>query len=296
MSDKKTDPTKTFKLKPVPFGIRQLTEEAMKGVEKQVSEEKQPVKEYFKRNKNHATVIVNRTTKQLIHTIPIQHKDKMFISQLHLLPILYFNVSSDLMNMAESIVKYTEVRNQDCDTEAIIISEENYNAYVSYKISSIIMLHTAIDATLNYVFPKEKKYFSKKAKKEIGKEEFEDLPFMDKVKECFREVFDYNICDEKNYNIINEINIHRTNVIHINTTLDRLHIEKFCDELGAALNIDFKKYMQSIVELFKKFRPDLFVIESLAIDHIPILPGTNALQSIYYPIVNNLKKQNDRIE
>jgi hypothetical protein len=278
----------TYRIKPVVFGKFNISDTALNGMEKQVACESQPITNYFEKNKNHSSIIVNPAEKILLHTIPIHYQGKMFIGTMHLLPILYFNLCSDLLNMSEIIIGYIN-NNKENNTEGILISEENYNAFISYKISSIIMLHTAIDATLNYIFPNDKTYFSKKANKVIGKLEFEDLPFMDKVKECFRVVFDYNICDEKNYNIINEINNHRINFVHINTTPDGLSIAKFFGELGAALNIDFKEYLVNIIDLFKKFRPDLFIIESTTINHGQILQGENGINTIYYPIVNNIK-------
>jgi len=286
---KKNDYSRTLKLRPIAYGQFKMTEEAIQNTKQQLSDRKLLVKDYFKRNKNHAAVLINPTEKTLIHTIPIEHKGKMFISNLHLLPILYFNLCSDLINMSENIIGYIHLNNKDNNADGIIISPSNYNSFLSYKICSIIMLHTAIDATINYVFPNDKKYFSKKVGKEIDKAGFEDLPFMDKIKECFREVFDYNICDEKSYNIINEINRHRVNLIHLNTTPDKLTIDKFFGELGGSLNINVSSYLETIINLFKKFRPDLFIIENSAINHSQVLQGENGQDTIYYPIINNIK-------
>lgn len=246
------------------------------------------VTDYYKKfKKTHATLFLSDEGKEIVFSIPFLYEGKLFWGEMHLLPLMYFNHSIDFFNISENILHTFYGRNSKDPNELIQLNPEYYNPIVSYRISSLIFLHTAIDATLNYIIPEDFKYFSEKEGAEIGKEEIEDLRFMTKVKEVFRALFNFNICDDKVYTVITEINKHRRNLIHLNTVKDKKSTEKFFNEMDEAMSFDIQSAIISVINLFKRFKPELFETFEFT-NHTFSHPNNKGVISIYHPIINNM--------
>jgi hypothetical protein len=158
---------------------------------------------------------------------------------------------------------------------------------ISYKVSAIIMLDTAIDSSINYLIPDEFQYYSPSKKRELTKLDIENLPFKDKLKEVFHFLFKIDITKEYTqlYNSIIVNHKFRKHFIHLSNMKNRQKVEIFYEELGKSINIELEETISQTIELLNKVKPNTFITKPF-FNHLINVYKDKQLQTICHPVVN----------
>jgi hypothetical protein len=133
--------------------------------------------------------------------------------------------------------------------------------FIQNKFSSIILLHTALEAFINSVIPdsitysKEVKENNAKLTKELTKEQIERLGFSEKYKDVIKKVsrIDFFQTNQKAYDIILEFTNLRNDIVHLKTISEgnKNHYFKVYNE---AIHCDLNKYFESVKEYMNCFK------------------------------------------
>jgi hypothetical protein len=182
---------------------------------------------------NHLIVVAEFTTgeRTVFNARPIKHKDKTYITAFPNPVHLYLSLALEHFNLSEKIkeTKFSKCGKKHGEDLYLLDIDVNgthdcYNDYIKYRISSIIMLVSSIEAFLNHVIPDDFKYKTIRNNKiqEFNKSDIESpkVSFREKLTEIiplFLNNAQFWLNDHDVRNTILSLYDHRKNLIHLKT-------------------------------------------------------------------------------
>jgi len=143
-----------------PFGVFKVTDQVIDTVEKNTHPETDPkktIKDVIKNIKQSGSghfLAVVPDKKELFTFIPINENDQFFVSQFPDPIQLYFSLAFANYQFAKK-TRYNITFQKGQDRALNFVSEYLYNWHLQYKISTIIFLHSTVEAFINYLMPEE---------------------------------------------------------------------------------------------------------------------------------------------
>lgn len=266
-----------------PFGLFKLADSAIQSMETQVDHEttpKESVKKLAKKikaGKSASFFGINPGTKELFSFVPIIEDNQFFVS-LFPEPIqLYFSLAYS--NYEFSIQTRNNIvfqKSQRKRTPFNFVNEYLYNWHLQYKISTIIFLHSTIEAFVNYMMPDEFIYKQEitgkktdkfhKTTKEYNKEQTERyISFKEKISSVTHQITQINISKDhkKIYDNILNLSEVRNDLIHLRSTAQDKNQKYFEKVFEKLINIDLFPFVESVKNFVNLIKPDFIVIETI---------------------------------
>lgn len=169
---------------------------------------------------------------------------------------IYFASAQNYFLLAEKI-------KNEFSSEYNNVPNTLFYPFIQNKFSSIILLHTALEAFINSVIPdditylKERKENNIKISKHLTKEEIERLGFNEKYSVVIKKVLqiDFLKINQKHYNYILEFTNLRNDIVHLKTISEgnRNYYFKVYNE---AIHCDLNIYFESIKEYMNCIKPN----------------------------------------
>lgn len=271
------------RIKITPFGLFKLTDSALKDVEDNIDRELSPeesikkLTKEIKAGKSSQFVGIIPNKKELFSFIPIIENNQFFASFFPDPIQLYYSLAySNYQFSIETRENIVLQKNQKRGVPLNIVNEYLYNWYLQNKISTIIFLHSTIEAFVNYIMPddfifrhemigKKSDKFHKTIK-EYNKEQTERyIQFKDKISLVIPQIT--NIDFQKQYKNIydNIINISklRNDIIHLRTTSQEKNKKYFETVFEKLINIDLYPYVNSVKDFLNIVKPEFIIEEEI---------------------------------
>jgi hypothetical protein len=272
---------KRIKIKP--FGLFKLADSALESIEGNVDNDTPPeesikklIKE-IKAGKSSQFIGILPNKKELFSFIPIIEDGQFFTSffpdPIQLFYSLAYSNYQFSIETKESIVFQ---KNQKRGAPLNFVNEYLYNWHLQYKISTIIFLHSTIEAFVNYVMPddfifrheiigKKSDKFHKTIK-EYSKEHIERyIQFKDKISLVVPQMtqIDFQKDYQKIYDNIINLSKLRNDIIHLRTTLQEMNRKYFESVFEKLVNIDLNSYVISVKDFINRIKPNFIEEEEI---------------------------------
>jgi hypothetical protein len=261
-----------------PFGVFQVTDEVLNTVEKNLHPEPDRQKtmdeviKTIKRTGSTQFMGILPGKKELFSFIPIIEKGEMFVAQFPDPIQLYFSLAFENFQFANHTRQnITLQRGQNRVLN--FVNGYLYNWHLQYKISTIIFLHSTIEAFINYLMPEEFVYRQEykgnnsdkflNQIKEYNKEQTERfILFKEKLTGVIYQLtnIDFKKSHQKIYDKILNINSIRNDIIHLRSTKtkNQEHFHKVFDEV---LNINLSPFVNAVKDFINTIKPDFIEFE-----------------------------------
>lgn len=272
---------KRIKIKP--FGLFKLADSALKSVENNVDHETSPeesikrLTKEIKAGKSSHFIGILPDKKELFSFIPII-EDNQFFASFFPDPIqLYYSLAySNYQFSIETRENIVFQKNQKRGAPLNFVNEYLYNWHLQYKISTIIFLHSTIEAFVNYIMPDDfifrHEIIGKKSDKfhrtirEYNKEQTERyIQFKDKISLVVPQItkIDFQKQHQKIYDNIINLSKLRNDIIHLRTTSQEKNRKYFESVFEKLVNIDLYPYVNSVKDFLNTVKPDFIVEEDI---------------------------------
>ena len=143
-----------------PFGVFKVTEQVIDTVEKSThfeTDSKKLIKDVIKDIKHNGSghfIAIDPDKKELFSFIPIIENDEFFVSPFPDPIQLYYSLAFTNYQFAEK-TRHNIVFQRGQDRVLNFVNGYLYNWHLQYKISTIIFLHSTVEAFINYLMPEE---------------------------------------------------------------------------------------------------------------------------------------------
>lgn len=256
-----------------PFGVYKVTDEVIKSVEQNLDEATgmaEAVKQYTKsiRKGSSAQFLgINPNQKEAFTFIPIIHNNQFFISTFPDPIQLYFSLAYSNYEFATQTRENIVIQGGQSGPMNFVNSYL-YNWHLKYKISSIIFLHSAVEAFINLSMPDDFVYkqeviggsgkrFSKQIT-EYPKELIEkELKFKEKLNEVLTQFSGIGL--QKNhqeiYDKLLNINSIRNDLIHLRSVKDEKNTSYFQKSFDKVVNEDLLPYVNAVKDFVNLVKP-----------------------------------------
>lgn len=198
--------------------------------------------------------------KRVMRSRPIRHKSNLYVTAFPNPVHLFLDLAIEQYNNSE-IVKDTNFpkcgKQQEDDVYLLDIEENGthacYNQYIKFRVGSIIMLVSSIEAFLNHVIPNDFVYNAKRGDKikQYNKTEIESnkVWFEDKLLEVIPQYlkngsFWDGLTNEKNS--ILELYENRKNIIHLKTNAED-DLTRYFNAIDKMLDFDILTSINSTI-------------------------------------------------
>jgi len=271
------------RIKIKPFGLFKLADSALKSAEDNLDQQTLPedsIKQYskeIKAGKSSHFIGIIPDRKELFSFIPIVEDNQFFASPFPDPIQLYFSLAySNYQFSIETRGNIVFQKNQKRNPPFNFVNDYLYNWHLKYKISTIIFLHSTIEAFINYIMPddfifrheiigkgSDKFHLSIK---EYSKEQTERyILFKDKVSLVVPQIsnIDFKKEHQKIYDNILNLSTMRNDLIHLRTTSqekNRKHFETVFDKL---VNFDLFPFVNSVKDFINILKPDFIETEEV---------------------------------
>lgn len=200
--------------------------------------------------------------RRVIKIRPIHYNDNLYLSAFPNPIHLFLSLAIEHYNISESIksTNFPKCGKRYGDNIYMLDIEENgthdcYNNYIKYRISSIIMLVSSIEAFLNHVIPNDFRYKTeRKGKKvEFNKIEIESakVSFNEKLIQILplvsTKTFDWSKLQTEEKIVLN-LYENRKNLIHLKTNAAD-DFECYFDTIDKMLDYDLSEALNSVVKV-----------------------------------------------
>lgn len=263
-----------------PFGVFKLADSALAGIEANVDNATPPeesIKEQIKKVKKDEDAKffgINPDTKEMFSFIPIIDDDKFFISTFPDPVQLYYSLAFSNYQFSIQTRKNIVLQKGDSDHFVSFVNSYLYNWHLQHKISTVVFLHSTVEAFLNYIMPDEFIYRQQaegdKSKKyvkqtiEYNKEGTEKwIQFKEKLNEVFSQVTNINLRKDhqKIYDKLLKINELRNNLIHLRSSKSG-NAHHFHDAFDKVINLELKTYVLAVKDFLNLVIPDFIEFET----------------------------------
>lgn len=256
-----------------PFGVFKVTEEVIDSVEKNTHSETDPKKNIkdviknIKKNGSGHFIGIVPDKKEFFSFIPIIEGDQFFVSQFPDPIQLYFSLAfSNYQFSKQTRHNITFQKGQGGPFN--FVSGYLYNWHLQYKISTIIFLHSTIEAFINYLMPEEFIYKQEyegdksdkflKQTKNYNKEQTERyILFKEKLNGVVPQLtnIDFQKTHQKIYDKLLNLNSLRNDIIHLRSTKtkNQQYFHKVFDEV---VNINLTPFVKSVKDFINLIKPD----------------------------------------
>ncbi len=269
-----------------PFGLFKIAKSTLESVERNVDNNIAPqdsiknvIKE-IKSGKPSQFFGVRGDKMELFPFIPIIENDQFFASFFPEPIQLYFSLAySNYQFAIKSKNDITFQKNQRKDVPFNIVNSYLYNWHLKYKISTIIFLHSTIEAFINYIMPDDFIYKQiingkksdkfKVSTKEFDKEQTEKyINFKEKVSTVIPQLtnIDFQLNHKKIYDSIINLSTLRNNIIHLRSSTTEKNLKHFQIVFEEIINIDLIKYVLSVKDFINIIKPDYIEFEEVVND------------------------------
>jgi hypothetical protein len=263
-----------------PFGVFKVTDNLIDSVEKKStnhSDYKKAIKDVIKNIKKSGSgqfLGIIPSTKELFSFIPIIENEQFFAAQFPDPIQLYF--SSAYANYQFSKQTRHNITFQKSQATALnFVNEYLYNCHLQYKISTIIFLHSTIEAFLNYLMPEDFIYIQEyngeksdkflKQTKEFNKEQTERyILFKEKLNGVVPQLtkIDFQKSHQKIYDKLQNLNTLRNDLIHLRSVKDKnqQYFEKVFDQI---VNINLSPFVTAVKDFINIIKPNFIELQEL---------------------------------
>jgi hypothetical protein len=225
---------------------------------------------------NHLIMITEFKTgeKRVIKVRPVNYDNKLFLTAFPNPIHLFLSLAIEHYDFSEQIksTNFPKCGKQYGDNIYILDIEENgthdcYNRYIKYRVSSIIMLVSSMEAYLNHIIPND--FIYKTIRK--GRDVTFDKVQIESSKVSFREklleilptissnVFDWTTL-EKEKNDILDLYENRKNLIHLKTNAAD-DFERYFDTIDKMLDFDIPSAINSTIFIINTAFNDFIELE-----------------------------------
>jgi len=274
------------KVKVKPFGVFRVTDDVIESVEKNLDPERIPEKVIKKaisklkpKDSKHFIAIVPET-KELFSFIPIIENDELFASKFPDPIQLYFSLAYSNFQFAKK-TRHNITFQKGQGRGMNFVNDYLYNWHLQYKISTIIFLHSTVEAFINYLMPEDfiyrNEYKAKKADKflkqikEYNKEQTERyILFKEKLSDVIPQLtkIDFQKNHQKIYDKLLNLNGLRNDIIHLRSKVDK-NFQHFHKVFEQVLNVDLFEFVESVKDFINKIKPDFIEIEEVKVEENP---------------------------
>ena len=269
---------KTVKVNPL--RIYKVTDEVIESTKQNVHPETDPrktIKEVIKSIKRTGSghfIVINPNTKELFSIIPIIDNEQFFVSAFPDPIQIYYSMA--FMNYQFSLQTRKNIifqRKQNGNLN--FISSYLYNCHLQYKISTVIFLHSTVEAFINYIMPEEFIYIQEyqgsksdkflKQLKEYNKEQSEKyVLFKEKLSKMLFQLtkIDFKLQHKKIYDKLLNLNLLRNDLIHLRSvkTNNQEHFHKVFEKV---IDVDLKQYIDCVRNFINILKPGFIVFDEI---------------------------------
>ncbi len=272
---------KRIKIKP--FGLFKLGDSALKSVEMNVDYNTSPeesikkLTKEIKAGKSSHFIGILPEKKELFSFIPIIENGQFFASFFPDPVQLYYSLAfSNYQFSLETKENIVFQKDQKRRAPLNFVNEYLYNWHLQYKISTIIFLHSTIEAFVNYIMPddfiyrneiigkKSDKFY--KTIKEYNKEQTERyIQFKEKISHVIPQItgIDFQKQHQKIYDKIINLSKLRNDLIHLRTTSQEKNRKYFESVFEKLVNIDLYPFLISVKDFLNIIKPDFIEEEDI---------------------------------
>jgi hypothetical protein len=256
-----------------PFGVFKVTQEVLDTIEKNVASNINPKKatkeiiQNIKKTKSGTFFGISPETGEMFTFVPIVEKDELFAANFPDPIQLYFSLAFEnyqYANRTRASITFQSGQSGSLN----FVNSHLYNWHIKYKISTIIFLHSTIEAFINYLMPEDFIYkqdlLGKKSDKftrtktEYSKEQTERfIQFKEKLNQVIPQLTQISFFDshKKTYDKLLNLNTYRNDLIHLRSTRsqNKQHFQKVFDEV---INVDLKQYVEAVIDFINVIKPN----------------------------------------
>lgn len=225
---------------------------------------------------NHLLLITGFKTgeKRVIKVRPVRYDNKLYVTAFPNPIHLFLSLAIDHYNFSEQIKQENFPKcGKQCGEDIYILDiEENgthdcYNRYIKYRVSSIIMIVSAIEAYLNHVIPNDFVYNTIRKNKEVEFDkiaiESPKISFREKLMEILPIVaksdFSWNNLEKEKLSIL-ELYDNRKDLIHLKTNAND-DFEMYFDTIDKMLDLDIYASIESTIKVMNLANKDFIEFE-----------------------------------
>jgi len=275
------------RVKVSPFGLFKLTDTALKGIESQVDYEtpsEESIKQLTKEIKNGESshfIGVLPHKNEVFSFIPIIEGNQFFTSFFPDPIQLYFSLA--FSNYQFSLETRNNIVFQKSQRDRVplnFVNEYLYNWHLQYKISTIIFLHSTVEAFVNYIMPEDFVYRQEtigrksdkfnKVVKEFNKEQTERfILFKEKISSVMFQLTQIDFPKEylSVYDNILNLSEFRNDLIHLRSTSQEMNIKHFEFVFEKLVNVDLLPYINSVRDFINIIKPNFIEIDPICNDN-----------------------------
>ncbi|WP_422354570.1 hypothetical protein [Roseivirga pacifica] len=273
-------------IKVKPFGVFKVAQNVIDSIEKQTitpPDSEKAIKEIIrdlKSKESTSFLAILPEEKELFTFIPVVKEGKLFASKFPDPIQLYFSLAYS--NYTYSQKTYENITLQSEQGRPLnFINSYLYNWHLQYKISTIIFLHSTVEAFINYSMPddfiykqthvgnKSDKFISQT--KEFNKEQTERfIQFKEKLGQVMTQVSGIDLFENHKtiYDGLINLNSLRNDIIHLRSTLSK-NQEYFRKVFEKVLNSDLSKYVDSVFSYVNLIVPNFLEFEEISKEEVP---------------------------
>ena len=249
-----------------PFGVYKVTDEVLKSVESNTDNTKgfdEAIQEYVRKTKQSGLgqfIGINPEKKEMFTFVPIVEGNQFFVSIFPDPIQLYFSLAYSNYEFAEQTRKNI-VFQKNQKGPMNWVSDYLYNWHLKYKISTIIFLHSTVEAFINYSMPEDfiykqevqgdkSKKFSRQIQ-EYTKEQIErHIQFKEKMNNVLPQFSNLELqkSHKKIYDKLLNLNDLRNDLIHLRSVKDDKNLHIFHKTFDKVINIELLPYVQVVMD------------------------------------------------
>lgn len=262
-----------MKIKIPPYPNKEITEKAF---------QRDVVSKSIEKNdsnglSNHLVMILEFKTgeRKVVNVRPVKYKNNLYITTFPNPIHLFLSIAIENYNQSEN---YKEKNFPKCgisvgDNVYMLEIEANgthdcYNHYVKYRMSSIVMLVSAIEAFMNHIIPNDHIYETIRKNKNVQFDkvaiESPKITFKEKlidiIPKCSTNGFLWSQYEQEKQMMLN-LYENRKNLIHLKTNaLD--DFDKYFDAIDKMLDLDIWTTIDSVINVMNKLMPNFVEFET----------------------------------
>ncbi len=214
--------------------------------------------------------------KRVIKVRPVRYDGKLYITAFPNPIHLFLSLAIEHYNFSEQIKanNFPKCGKQYGDDIYILDIEENgthdcYNRYIKYRVSSIVMLISAVEAFLNHIIPNDFIYKTTRKNNEVEFDkiaiESPKISFREKLIEILPLVskLDFSWIDlEKEKTDILRLYGNRKDLIHLKTNA-KDDFEMYFDTIDKMLDLDINSSIDSTIKIMNSVSKDFIEFENV---------------------------------
>lgn len=250
-----------------PFGNWNVADSAMEGI-KQNASTKASENNEFKAEELVAVLEYETKERKMVFMLPIEFENNIYTAAFPDPILLYLSISHKQLQLSEQIkieLFEKESMNSKGNMKMFnsIVNDTNdvYNTYLQSRVCSIIMLHSSIEAFVNFVIPENVQYpwVTKNGTRILNKQEIDKkIIFREKLINVLKFVTGIDL--ENNHkdltdDILDFYQI-RNDFVHLKSYMENTFKASHTKVFNNMLNMDIKKYQAVAHEFMNLLKPN----------------------------------------